>query len=133
MFRDEAATALREDGTMALEDQRDELGLFPMYMIRLDMPAKKRPDKLIYIGNYEDIAPPKIEFTPSGVSIQLVLWKYFEKSLVYYYRLFNLRQAKTYSMLPDKPERILTRAEALQRMADDLRAAYDRMVSIYNK
>lgn len=133
MFRDEAATAIRDDGTIELEHHRDELGLFPVFIMRLDIPAKKHLDGLIYIGNHDNIDPPKIEFTPSGVSIQLVLWKYFENSLVYDYKLYNLRQASFYNNLPDKPERILTRLEALQRMAEDLRAAYDRMVSRYNK
>lgn len=96
------------DGTRSIEEQIaeksniryecDEYGYLPHYKVKLINTSKRAiPKNLIYIGNFLEITPPKIEFTPhNDFNIPGFMWKYFEKSIIDRYYGYNCRQFAIY-------------------------------------
>ena len=82
--------------------QVDEYGFLPQYRIRLLNTSKKLiPSKLIYIGNFADPNPPRIEFIPhSKGNISAVFWKNFDETfetkMIKQYCGHNLRELNIY-------------------------------------
>ena len=82
--------------------QVDEYGFLPQYRIRLLNTSKKLiPSKLIYIGNFADAIPPRIEFIPhSKDNISAVFWKKFDETfetkMIKQYCGHNLRELNIY-------------------------------------
>lgn len=82
--------------------QVDEYGFLPQYRIRLLNTSKKLiPSKLIYIGNFADAIPPRIEFIPhSKANISAVFWKNFDETfetkMIKQYCGHNLRELNIY-------------------------------------
>lgn len=82
--------------------QVDEYGFLPQYRIRLLNTSKKLiPSKLIYIGNFADAIPPRIEFIPhSKANISAVFWKKFDETfetkMIKQYCGHNLRELNIY-------------------------------------
>ena len=76
----------------------DECGFLPEYRLELLNTSKRViPKKLVYIGNYEEVIPPQIEFVPEDISIPGFLWKYFDESMMKRYCKYNLGQSELYS------------------------------------
>lgn len=82
--------------------QVDEYGFLPQYRIRLLNTSKKLiPSKLIYIGNFADAIPPRIEFIPhSKDNISAVFWRKFDETfetkMIKQYCGHNLRELNIY-------------------------------------
>ena len=76
----------------------DEYGYLPEYMISIITTSKRViPKKLIYLGNYTDIKPPKPEFIPlTLMSLPTVTWKELEKKIIDRYFLYNKRELSIY-------------------------------------
>ncbi len=80
----------------------DAYGFLPQYRVTLlSTSARVIPKKLIYLGNFQDAAPPKGEFVPHIVdNIPTVSWgksgETFETTLINRYCGHNLRQLKIY-------------------------------------
>ena len=81
-----------------LKYEVDEYGYLPEYRIELISTSKKViPSRLVYIGNFPDITPPKKEFIPhSKLNIYAVRWKDFEQRLIERYTGYNLRREAIY-------------------------------------
>lgn len=81
----------------------DEYGLLPHFRITLLNTSKKViPSKLLYVGNFENAAPPPKEFIPhSKTNIATVSWKLFdetfESKMIKLYCYHNLRELEIYS------------------------------------
>ena len=71
----------------------DEYGFLPEYLLEMISTSKKViPKKLIFLGNYDKISPPKIEFIKHDkLSIPACRWQDFEKTLIERYYCFNLK------------------------------------------
>lgn len=87
---------------MKAELEFDEYGYLPEFRIELLNTSKRSiPKKLIYIGNFKDTTPPKIEYIwKNKISIPAMSWEKFNKTidmhLIEKYFKFNKRQAKIY-------------------------------------
>ena len=77
----------------------DEFGFLPEFRLCLVNSSQRViPKKLIYVGNYSNITPPKIEYIHSDmISTKFITWKCFEKKLIDSYCGHNLRQYEQYS------------------------------------
>lgn len=99
------------DGKNPIEDikrkskidyQVDEYGFLPEYRITLLNTSKRViPSNLIYLGNFLNVEPPKIEFIPHfKINISVVFWKHFEDTfetnMLKRYCWYNLREANAY-------------------------------------
>lgn len=80
----------------------DEYGYLPIFRVKLLNTSKRViPKKLVYISNFGDATPPKIEYIwETEVSIPPLSWVQFKKTieihLIDMYYSFNKRQAKIY-------------------------------------
>jgi hypothetical protein len=80
----------------------DDYGYLPEFRSRIITTSRKAiPSKLVYIGNYSNIAPPNKEFIPhSKINIRDILWKNFDRTfeseLINCYLGHNLRQLTVY-------------------------------------
>ena len=81
-----------------IEYKQDEFGYLPEYRISICSTSKKDiPEKLIYLGNYKSISPPKNEFIPHAkISICSRKWGDLENSLIEKYLLYNKRKSIAY-------------------------------------
>lgn len=83
--------------------ETDEFGYLPKYRITLLNTSKRViPQKLLYLGNFIEAAPPRPEFVPhSKVNIPAVNWKLydetFETKMIKCYCNHNLRELGIYS------------------------------------
>lgn len=78
----------------------NEFGFLPVYQLKLINTSQKViPKNLVYIGNYENICPPKIEFRPDDISLPGFIWKSFEELMIERYCGYNLRQYEIYSKI----------------------------------
>ncbi len=82
--------------------QVDEYGFLPQYRARLLNTSKRViPQKLIYIGNFADVAQPQNEFIPhTKENIVSVAWKLFDETfetrMIKWYCGHNLREFSIY-------------------------------------
>lgn len=82
--------------------QVDEYGFLPQYRARLLNTSKRViPQKLIYIGNFADVAQPQNEFIPhTKENIVSVAWKLFDETfetrMIKWYCGHNLRELSIY-------------------------------------
>lgn len=79
--------------------ERDELGYLPVYRIALlNTSTRAIPKELIYVGNYQDVRSPDIEFVPhENINVQQYSWNQLENILIAKYCGYNLRQYEHYS------------------------------------
>lgn len=99
------------DGKNPIEDikrkskidyQVDEYGFLPEYRIILLKTSKRViPSNLIYLGNFLNAEPPKIEFIPhSNINISVTHWEHFketfETDMIKRYCRHNLREGSVY-------------------------------------
>lgn len=85
------------EGKAVLENLVDEFGFSPVYRLELLNTSKRViPKELIYLGNFQNVRPPKLEFVPNDVSIPGFLWKWFDETMIERYCGYNLRQYKIY-------------------------------------
>lgn len=82
-----------------LKYEVDDSGFLPQYRIALINTSKRViPKSLVFVGNFQNINPPKKEFVPhSELSIPSFLWKYFDEIMIERYCGYNLRQFEMYS------------------------------------
>lgn len=82
--------------------QTDDFGFLPEYRLRLINTSKRIiPKKLIYVGNFDNVALPKNEFIPhSKDNIVAVAWKQFDETfetkMITRYCNHNLRELSIY-------------------------------------
>lgn len=86
-----------------IDYQFDEYGFLPQFRSRLINTSKRIiPKDLIYIGNFIDSKPPKIEFVPDKVNIDSLYWKIrdrtFETEMLKKYYNYNLRNLGIYKI-----------------------------------
>ena len=76
----------------------DEFGYLPEYkLILLNTSKRGIPKDLTYIGNFQNVAPPKIEFTPHcETNMPSFQWKVLKEVLLKRYVGHNLRQFEIY-------------------------------------
>lgn len=80
----------------------DEYGFLPEYRVRLIATSERDiPSKLIYVGNFANVIPPKKEFIPhGGININHESWKHFnetfETRMITLYCYHNLRELSIY-------------------------------------
>lgn len=76
----------------------DEYGYMPQYQMKLINTSKRIiPSKLLFLGNYPDIALPTKEYIPKNeLEIYSVAWKFLEKNLIDRYFGHNLKQFSIY-------------------------------------
>lgn len=85
-----------------MEYKTDEYGFLPEYrVILLNTSKKVIPNKLIYVGNFENAIPPRNEFVPhTKDNIIDVAWKRFnetfESKMIKQYCYHNLRELSIY-------------------------------------
>lgn len=85
-----------------MEYKTDEYGFLPEYRaILLNTSKKVIPNKLIYVGNFENATPPRNEFVPhTKDNIIDVAWKRFdetfESKMIKQYCYHNLRELSIY-------------------------------------
>ena len=95
---------MREDieEKLKIKYEVDEYGLLPQYRQALICTSQKSiPDKLIYVGNFTDAAPPPKEFIPhTKRNIGVSDWDEFEEKMLKMYCQHNLRELKIYSSKP---------------------------------
>lgn len=78
--------------------ETDEFGFLPIYRLILINTSKRViPKKLIYVGNYKDVLPPKLEFVPEDISIPGFMWRFFENNMIERYCGYNLGQYEIYA------------------------------------
>lgn len=78
--------------------ETDEYGFLPVYRVGLITTSKRViPDKLVYLGNFQNSAPPPKEFVHQcKLNISTVFWKEFEENMIARYLGYNLRQNNIY-------------------------------------
>lgn len=78
----------------------DEFGYLPGFLLQMITSSRKDlPKKLEFIGNFSSLEPPANEFIPHVKdNITYCKWKAFEQFLINRYYLYNLRQAKIYTV-----------------------------------
>ena len=74
-----------------MKDFLDESGHLPEYLFELINTSKRIiPKSLFYVGNFQGVLPPEIEFIPEhSVEIVGFLWKYFDEIMMDRYFYFN--------------------------------------------
>ena len=77
-----------------LREKVYELGFLPEYQLKIICSSKKSiPKKIMYVGNFQDVKQPKLEFIPSNkVNIYGVNWKDFEEEIIKRYRRNNRKR-----------------------------------------
>ena len=76
----------------------DDFGFLPTYRLELINTSKRIiPKNLIYIGNYKEVTPPRLEFVPEDISIPGFIWRFFDRNMIERYCGYNLGQYKIYS------------------------------------
>ena len=68
--------------------------ILPIYSLGIIKHSKRTiPKNIIYLGNYQNINPPKNEFIPEDICwVPITLWKRFEDVITVRYRLYNEKQ-----------------------------------------
>lgn len=82
-----------------IEYPRDEFGHLPKYRLALPNSSKRIiPKSMRYLGNFQNVIPPKIEYIPTcELHIPNFAWKFLEKNLMDRYHYYNLRESPLYS------------------------------------
>lgn len=80
------------DGQEVNEFVTDKFGELPEYRLALYNTSKRIiPKKLIYLGNYQDVMPPKLEFIAGDDRCSGFMWKYFDDSILKRYSYYANR------------------------------------------
>ena len=75
----------------------DEFGYMPEYRLKLINTSKRIiPKKIFYVGHYENVCDPVLEYVPEDISIPGFMWKFFDEILIKRYCGYNLGQFDFY-------------------------------------
>ena len=73
-------------------EKYNEFGEKPVYQLQLINTSKRViPKSLIYLGNYQNVKPPKLDYVPPDISLTGYLWKFFDESMIETYKFYNCR------------------------------------------
>ena len=100
-FAGSSAIIPLEEQIKGMSFETDEYGLLPEYQLTIIVTSKSAANKfkeeLIYLGNYTNIKPPKIEFIPiTKMNLNTIRWQDLETELIDSYLLHNMRQSPIY-------------------------------------
>lgn len=73
-------------------EKYNEFGEKPEYQMKLINTSKRIiPKSLIYLGNYQNVKPPKLDYVPPDISLTGYIWKFFDDFIIRDYKSFNCR------------------------------------------
>lgn len=92
-----------KEQTVGMSFSTDEYGLLEQYWVSLIITSKKMfENEIIYLGNYQNIAPPKNEFIPiCKTNCPILPWKELEERVIKMYLGHNKRNYEIYKKNSD--------------------------------